>query len=132
MKENAKTGLFIGEICNLAKCTPRTVRHYETKGIVRCVAETSGGHKIYERETAAVIRTASVLSRLGYSLEDIGTIIQLPVLEEEDDAEKVRLEFLLASENRFPWDRANRGAFTLNACSKCYVICHPERSKKKR
>ncbi len=51
--------------------------------------------------------------------------------DEEDDAAQVRLEFLLAAEKRFPWDRANRAAFTYNACSKCYVVCHPERMKKK-
>jgi ferredoxin len=58
--------------------------------------------------------------------------IPMPVFEEEDDAEKVRLEFLLANENRFPWDKVNRAAFTFAACSKCYVVCHPERMKKRR
>lgn len=64
----------------------------------------------------------------NYSQSDV----PMPVLDEEDDAEKVRLEFLLASENRFPWDKVNRGAFTFSACSKCYVVCHPEKLKKRR
>jgi hypothetical protein len=54
----------------------------------------------------------------------------MPKIEEEDDAKMVRLEFLLASEKRFPWDKAARGAFNYNACSKCYVVCHPEKFKK--
>jgi len=62
-----------------------------------------------------------------YALSDL----PMPVIEEEDDAQKVRVEFLLAGEKRFPWDRAYRGAFTYNACSKCYVVCHPEKLKKK-
>jgi len=62
-----------------------------------------------------------------YALSDV----PMPVVDEEDDAARVRLEFLLASEKRFPWDRANRAAFTYNACSKCYAVCHPERLKKK-
>ena len=61
-----------------------------------------------------------------YALSDL----PMPAIDEEDDAKKVRLEFLLASEKRYPWDRANRAAFTFNACSKCYVACHPEKSKK--
>lgn len=61
-----------------------------------------------------------------YALSDL----PMPTLEEEDDAERVRLEFLLASEQRFPWDRAYRGAFTYIACSKCYVICHPKKFKR--
>ena len=53
----------------------------------------------------------------------------MPAMDEEDDAAQVRLEFLLAAEKRFPWDRAARGAFNYNACSKCYAVCHPEARK---
>ncbi len=63
-----------------------------------------------------------------YALSDL----PMPAIDEEDDGKQVRLEFLLASEKRFPWDRANRAAFAYNACSKCYVACHPEEFKKKR
>jgi len=62
-----------------------------------------------------------------YALSDL----PMPVIDEEDNAAQVRLEFLLASEKRFPWDRASRAAFAYNACSKCYVVCHPEIKKKK-
>jgi ferredoxin len=61
-----------------------------------------------------------------YALSDL----PMPTLEEEDDPGKVFTEFLLAGEKRFPWDRAVRGAFAYNACSKCYVACHPEKLKK--
>ncbi len=57
--------------------------------------------------------------------------VPMPSLEREDDGERVRLEFLLASRDRFPWDKADRASFTFNACSKCYVVCHPERLKRK-
>ena len=63
-----------------------------------------------------------------YALSDL----PMPALDEEDDARSVRLEFLLAGEKRFPWDRAYRGAFTYVACSKCYVACHPERLKARK
>lgn len=63
-----------------------------------------------------------------YALSDL----PMPAIEKEDDAEQVRLEFLLAGEKRFPWDRANRAAFTYVACSKCYVACHPENLKKEK
>jgi len=62
-----------------------------------------------------------------YGLSDV----PMPAFDEEDDAERVREEFLLAGEKRSPWDRAYRAAFTYNACSKCYVVCHPERLKRK-
>ena len=63
-----------------------------------------------------------------YALSDL----PMPALDEEDDARSVRLEFLLAGEKRFPWDRAYRGAFTYVACSKCYVACHPEKMKTRK
>jgi epoxyqueuosine reductase len=63
-----------------------------------------------------------------YALSDL----PMPKIEEEDDAALVRLEFLLAGEKRFPWDKATRGSFTYNACSKCYVVCHPEKLKKRK
>ena len=62
-----------------------------------------------------------------YGLSDV----PMPALDDEDDPEQVRKEFLLAAEKRFPWDRAYRAAFTYNACSKCYVVCHPERLKRR-
>jgi hypothetical protein len=61
-----------------------------------------------------------------YGLSDV----PMPALEDEADPVQVRREFLLAAEKRFPWDRAYRGAFTYVACSKCYVVCHPERLKR--
>ena len=61
-----------------------------------------------------------------YGLSDL----PMPKIEEEDDAKMVRPEFLLAGEKRFPWDKATRGSFQYIACSKCYVVCHPEKIKR--
>ena len=70
---------------------------------------------------------------LANFLEDLDYIsLPMPVIDEEDDAKQAQLEFLLAGENRFPWDRTTRGAFAYNACSKCYVVCHPENLKKEK
>ena len=63
-----------------------------------------------------------------YALSDL----PMPKIDEEDDSQQVEIEYLLAGEKRFPWDRATRGSFAYSACSKCYVVCHPEMLKKKR
>ena len=70
-------GLLIGEICSRAGCTPRTVRHYEAKGLFSPVAMTPGGRKRYGKETVSIVLTAQLLRRLGYSLKDIRQIISL-------------------------------------------------------
>ena len=68
-----------------------------------------------------------VMDNRGYALSDL----PMPALEEEDDPVRVREEFLLMAKKRFPWDSANRAVSQYNACSKCYVVCHPEKLKKK-
>jgi ferredoxin len=64
-----------------------------------------------------------VINDRFYGLSDI----PMPKLKEEDDGAKVRLEYLLAGEKRFPWDKSYRGSFTYNACSKCYAACKPRK-----
>jgi DNA-binding transcriptional MerR regulator len=70
-------GLFIGEICKQADCTPRTVRHYEAEGLLIPVGKTSGGRKLYDQKTVPIIRTIQILKRLGYSLKEIRIILRL-------------------------------------------------------
>ena len=70
-------GIFIGEVCRQANCTPRTVRHYETKGLIAPIATTSGGQKLYGKDAVSIICTAHILKRLGNSLKDIRQILNL-------------------------------------------------------
>ena len=72
-----KDGIFIGEVCRQADCTPRTVRHYEAEGLIAPMSLTSGGRRLYGNETISIIRSVQVLKRLGYSLKDIRKIIVL-------------------------------------------------------
>lgn len=69
--------ILIGEVCRLANCTPRTVRHYENEKLLVHVDTTPGGHKLYDREVVSIIQTAKILKRLGYSLKDIRKIFIL-------------------------------------------------------
>ena len=73
MQEN----MLIGEVCRHANCTPRTVRHYEAENIIAPIDITSGGHKLYNKDTVTIIHTVQLLKRLGYSLKDIRKIFSL-------------------------------------------------------
>ena len=77
MKGIMKEGIFIGEVCRQADCTPRTVRHYEAEGLIAPVSVTSGGRRLYGNETTSIIRAVQVLKRIGYSLKDIRKIIAI-------------------------------------------------------
>ena len=72
-----ENGMLIGEVCRQADCTPRTVRYYETEGLVSPLTKTPGGRKLYSLETVSIIRTARLFKRLGYSLKEIRRIIHL-------------------------------------------------------
>ena len=58
----------IGAICGAAEVTCRTVRHYETEGIVKPARLTAGGRKLYSEDTVDIIRMVRVLQECGYSL----------------------------------------------------------------
>jgi len=72
-----KEGILIGELCRLAECTPRTIRHYETEGLLAPVSQTPGRRKLYDKEAVSLISTIRLLKRLGHSLKDIRSIISL-------------------------------------------------------
>jgi len=69
--------ILIGEVCRLANCTPRTVRHYENEKLLVPVDTTSGGHKLYDNEAVSIIQMTQRLKRLGYSLKDMRQMIRL-------------------------------------------------------
>ena len=73
MKEN----MLIGELSRQAKCTPRTVGHYETEKLICPIDVTPGGHKLYNKDTISIIHTVKLLKRIGYSLKEIRKIINL-------------------------------------------------------
>jgi DNA-binding transcriptional MerR regulator len=70
-------GMPIGKICELAECTPRTVRHYENEGLIRPATTTPGGRKLYGAEAVSIIRMAQVLKRIHYSIKDIRRVLAL-------------------------------------------------------
>ncbi len=76
-KEMIYQGKPIGEICRLAECTPRTIRHYENEGLIRPALTTSGGRKLYGAEVISIIRMARILQRIDYSIKDIREVLAL-------------------------------------------------------
>ena len=76
-KEKISQGKPIGEICRLAECTPRTVRHYEDEGLISPARTTPGGRKLYGEESISIIRMARVLKRIDYSIRDIREVLAL-------------------------------------------------------
>ncbi len=67
----------IGDLTELARVTQRTVRYYESIGLLAPGKREGHGHHYYTEETLARLRKIDQLKRLGLSLEEIGEVIDL-------------------------------------------------------
>jgi MerR family transcriptional regulator, copper efflux regulator len=67
----------IGELTELAGVTQRTVRYYESIGLLPPGEREGHGHHYYTEETLARLRKIDQLKKLGLSLEEIAEVIDL-------------------------------------------------------
>ncbi len=67
----------IGDLAELAGVTQRTVRYYESIGLLTPGKREGHGHHYYTDETLARLRKIDQLKRLGLSLEEIAEVIDL-------------------------------------------------------
>ncbi len=67
----------IGELAERAEVTPRTVRYYESIGLLPPGEREGKGQHYYTEETVARLRKIEQLKHLGLSLDEIREVIDL-------------------------------------------------------
>jgi len=67
----------IGELAERAKVTPRTVRYYESIGLIPSGERKGSGQHYYTEETVVRLRKIDQLKQLGLNLDEIGDVIDL-------------------------------------------------------
>ena len=67
----------IGDLTERAEVTPRTVRYYESIGLLPPGEREGHGHSYYTEETLARLRKIDQLKKLGLSLDEIRDVIDL-------------------------------------------------------
>lgn len=67
----------IGDLTERAGITQRTVRYYESIGLIPQGEREGHGQHYYTEETLARLRKIDQLKKLGLSLEEIGDVIDL-------------------------------------------------------
>ena len=67
----------IGDLAERAEVTPRTVRYYESVGLIPPGAREGNGQHRYSEETLARLRKIHQLKQLGLSLDEIRDVIDL-------------------------------------------------------
>lgn len=69
--------LFIGDIAKKFGLNPRTIRYYETIGILPKARRTESGYRIYTDETTERLKFIIKAKTLGLKLDEIKEIIML-------------------------------------------------------
>jgi len=82
----------IGELARKARVTVRTVRYYETLGLLKTRSRSDGGQRYYTDADLIYLLRILQLKRYGFSLEQIGRIVRMG--PEDTTGEKRRLELL--------------------------------------
>ena len=67
----------IGDLTERAEVTPRTVRYYESIGLIPPGEREGRGQHYYTEETLARLRKIDQLKKLGLSLDEIRDVIDL-------------------------------------------------------
>lgn len=82
----------IGELARKANVTTRTVRYYESLGLLKTQERADGGQRHYTDEDLVYLNRIIQLKNYGMSLDEIAEIIRLG--NEDATGEKRRLQLL--------------------------------------
>ena len=78
MAENqSKPKLKIGQLARRVNVNVRTLRYYETLGLLAAPQRTETGYRLYSEADERRLRFVLQAKRVGLSLEEIGTVIDL-------------------------------------------------------
>ena len=69
--------LTTGDMARLAGSTLRTIRFYESQGLIKSTERCGGGHRRFERCELSKLVAVTGLRDAGLSLEEIGALIAL-------------------------------------------------------
>lgn len=64
-----------GEIARIAGVSLRTIRYYDTKGLLPPVSHSENGYRCYDKSSLALLQRILMLKYLGFSLEQIQQLI---------------------------------------------------------
>lgn len=96
----------IGEVAKQAGVTTRTIRFYESVGLIPRGARVGGGHHYYTDETVARLQKIDQLKALGLSLDEIVSVINLYFTDPSGKKPKVEVLAILRRHLRDAEQRA--------------------------
>lgn len=88
----------IGDLAKLAKVTIRTIRYYESIGLIEPSRKSAGGQRYYDDRTVVVLKRIIELKNLNFSLNEIKFIINMS--RDDKDGSKRRNQLLHQYRNK--------------------------------
>ncbi|MFT5683165.1 MAG: MerR family copper efflux transcriptional regulator [Myxococcota bacterium] len=69
--------LKIGDIAHLSGVSAKTIRYYESVGLLKLPARADNGYRIYTPDTARTLRFVRHARGLGFSLDEVRALLAL-------------------------------------------------------
>jgi len=89
-KEKEEKFIQIGELAKKTKVTPRTIKHYEEKGLLKPFKKTQGGFRLYQNDKVELMGRIRQLKKAGFSLSEVKEMEEINgIVEEQNILEKV-------------------------------------------
>lgn len=90
MNNEVAEEMRIGDLARRARVTPRTLRYYESLGLLQPAARRSGGFRLYDEQAVGRLeRIRQLKELLGFSLGEVRQI-----LRSEDAVQEIRARYL--------------------------------------
>jgi DNA-binding transcriptional MerR regulator len=70
-----QAGLRTGEVAEQAGVNIQTLRYYERRGLLAEPHRSNGGHRLYPRDTIALLNVIKAAQRLGFTLDEVADLL---------------------------------------------------------
>lgn len=87
--EKVEKFIQIGELAKKTRVTPRTIKHYEDKGLLEPFKKTRGGFRLYQNDEVKLVERIRQLKKAGFSLKEVKEMKEIDGIVEENIFEKV-------------------------------------------
>jgi MerR family mercuric resistance operon transcriptional regulator len=77
MEAKMSTALTIGTLAELAEVNVETIRYYQRRGLLQEPSRPAGGFRHYPPEAVQRVRFIKRAQKLGFTLEEIGNLLEL-------------------------------------------------------